>query len=97
MEENMRGRHMDVLEHWRDAVVREGEKTYESEDFPNEVYDMSLTKTCLLQCHAAAEDGVDSAEANSPLTVRQRFCQQCHDYADARPNCWDCHREGSER
>jgi hypothetical protein len=90
VEKNMRARHMGLLEAWRDAVVRDGEQTYDSQDYPGDSYEMSLTKTCLLQCHGPA-----AVEEGSATTVRQSFCQQCHDYADVRPNCWDCHLEGS--
>ena len=43
----MRAHHMQLLDGWRDAVVREGRRTYTSRDFPGRSYEMSLTKTCL--------------------------------------------------
>jgi hypothetical protein len=90
IEKDMRARHMQVIDEWRDAVVREGiTEEYESEDFPGESYVRSLTKTCLLECHA--HDG----RADEGLSVQQRFCNECHQYANVRPNCWDCHLEGS--
>ncbi len=93
VEKNMRARHMQVLDEWRDAVVRDGKKMYQSQDYrdpdtdePIE-YEMSLTNTCL-KCHA-------SADPESTVSVQQRFCNECHQYANIRPNCWDCHLEGS--
>ncbi len=44
----MTANHMDLLNDWRDQVVREGVLQYTSAS--GEVYDMSLTKTCL-NCH----------------------------------------------
>ena len=29
-------------------------------------------------------------------TSRENFCARCHDYADVRPACWDCHVEPDE-
>jgi hypothetical protein len=75
--EYMIGSHMELLNQWRDAVVREGERMYHSFSFPDaEPVAMSLTGTCL-RCH----------------TSRENFCTKCHDYANVDPTCWDCHVE----
>ncbi len=93
VEKNMVARHMDLLDQWRNTVVRgDGQKQYhESEDFPGERYEMSLTTTCM-RCH----------------TSRETFCTRCHEYANVLPlgpwrksatakraprgiGCWDCH------
>lgn len=98
VEQNMRARHMEVIDEWRNEVVRKGTTDkYESADYPGEFYERSLTKTCLLQCHANAQAEAMTTQAAQVLTVRQQFCQQCHNYANVRPNCWDCHLEGSQR
>jgi hypothetical protein len=89
VEKDMRARHMQVIDEWRDTVVRDGvAEKYESQDFPGEAYERSLTKTCLMQCHATAEGGEGA-------TVQDRFCNECHQYANIRPYCWDCHLKGS--
>jgi hypothetical protein len=74
--EYMRASHMDLLNHWRDDLVREGITEYTSTSGANAgtSYYPSLTKTCL-SCH---ED-------------RDGFCMQCHEYADVEPTCWQCH------
>ena len=36
---------------------------------------MSLSGTCLGTCH----------------TDKTTFCDRCHDYADVKPTCWNCH------
>jgi hypothetical protein len=27
---------------------------------------------------------------------KEEFCDQCHDYAGVKPNCWDCHNVPEE-
>jgi len=44
--------HMDLLNQWRDAVIRDGEKEYTSTT--GETYAMSLTGTCM-KCHPNRE------------------------------------------
>ena len=75
----MRGHHMDLLEEWRNEVVRDGNaEKYESESSGKE-YEKSLTKTCLMQCHLTGD------------VRKEDFCGKCHAYADVHPTCWDCH------
>ncbi len=70
--------HMDLLNEWRDKVVREDQRYFVKNG--NFVYhkgqklEMSLTLACL-KCHANKE----------------KFCDQCHNYLDVKPYCWDCH------
>ena len=74
----MKASHMELLNDWRDRVVREGERFIEIDGLPNPdaadgKWEMSLTNTCL-KCHD-----------------RELSCKRCHDYASVRPYCWDCH------
>ena len=69
----MKTSHMRLLLDWRQAVVREGARDYVTPD--GRRYAMSLTNTCLRQCH----------------TVKADFCDRCHNYAAVSPPCWDCH------
>lgn len=71
----MRAKHMDLLNEWRDDVVRGADREYMSEEFPGQVFDKSLTDTCLEQCHTNKAD----------------FCDLCHTYVNVEPGCWDCH------
>ena len=50
----MTANHMDLLNQWRDAVVRDGDFEYTS-SATGEVYLRSLTKTCL-DCHDNREE-----------------------------------------
>jgi hypothetical protein len=72
----MAANHQQLLDHWRDAVVREGKVTHTSTD--GTVHEMSLQRSCL-KCHGN----------------RQAFCDRCHDYADVRLTCWNCHLDSS--
>ena len=76
--EYMIANHMDLLNEWRDKVVRQNIRFLEKDGKPlmikNKRAEMSLTKTCLC-CHNNKKD----------------FCDQCHIYLDVSPYCWDCH------
>jgi len=79
--EYMKTEHMQLLNMWRDTVVREGKRTYIS---PNgKSYNMSLSsgENSCLGCH------VDKAQ----------FCDKCHTYASVAPYCWDCHIDPKEK
>jgi len=70
----MRVAHMDLLLGWRDGKVREQRRKYTAYD--GKIYDVSLTRTCLMQCHGSKE----------------KFCDRCHAYAGvSAPDCWKCH------
>ncbi len=47
--EYMKSLHMDLLNEWRDSVVRKGVRTYTS-NADHHQYDMSLQNTCM-KCH----------------------------------------------
>ncbi|MHC4827694.1 MAG: sulfate reduction electron transfer complex DsrMKJOP subunit DsrJ [Planctomycetota bacterium] len=51
--EYMTANHMDLLNQWRDAVVREGRREHTS-SLTGETYEMSLTGTCL-GCHTSRD------------------------------------------
>lgn len=67
----MRARHMQLLNDWRNAVVREGRHVYTNAK--GRTYVMSLTGTCL-GCHSKAEfcDRCHTAMDVSPT------CWNCH-------------------
>jgi hypothetical protein len=70
----MRELHMELLDDWRETVVRDNQRQFTA--FNGKVYDKSLTRTCLAQCH----------------TDKSEFCDRCHTYAGVSgPYCWDCH------
>jgi hypothetical protein len=76
----MRASHMDLLNEWRDDVVRLDDRWYSFTVGGEEVtVQKSLTITCL-DCHSNKAD----------------FCDTCHTYMAVDPYCWDCHVEPKE-
>jgi hypothetical protein len=70
----MKSSHMKLLYEWRDQAVRRGDRVYTAHD--GRKYEISLTGTCLRQCH---ED-------------KAGFCDRCHAFNGVPgPNCWECH------
>ena len=70
--EYMRDSHMDLLDSWRDAVIRDGKHVYVSTSGAH--YDISLTNTCL-KCHAEREQFCDKCHEYVSLTP---FCWDYH-------------------
>ncbi|MBI5527442.1 MAG: sulfate reduction electron transfer complex DsrMKJOP subunit DsrJ [Deltaproteobacteria bacterium] len=70
--EYMRDSHMDLLNQWRDAVVREGKHTYVSEGGAR--HEMSLTNSCM-KCHADRAQFCDRCHVYLSLNP---FCWDCH-------------------
>ena len=69
--EYMKAYHMDMLNDWRDLVVREDKRFMQ---FQGKKIEMSLSRTCM-KCHTSKKD----------------FCDECHNYLDVVPYCWECH------
>lgn len=68
----MKAEHMQLLDHWRDTVVRDAERMYVS---PNgETYNMSLSNTCMT-CHSKKEEFCD--RCHDYASVRP-YCWDCH-------------------
>jgi hypothetical protein len=78
--EYMTANHMDLLNQWRDSVVRDGNRLYHSRDFPGETFPMSLSDYSVQSCMTCHND-------------KAAFCDQCHNYVGVNPYCWDCHVE----
>jgi hypothetical protein len=70
--EYMRASHMDLLNQWRDAVVRRGERIFVASD--GKEYKMSLSATCL-DCHSDKEGFCD--KCHNYMSV-DPYCFDCH-------------------
>jgi hypothetical protein len=70
--EFMTGNHMQLLDVWRDTVVREGNRVYENPE--GERYTMSLTNTCL-DCHSNKTEFCDRCHNYASVTP---YCWDCH-------------------
>ncbi len=70
--EYMKAEHMQLLDVWREAVVRTGERIYVNPD--GKEYNMSLSNTCL-DCHANKTEFCD--RCHNYASVRP-YCWDCH-------------------
>ncbi len=71
--EFMRSSHMELLDQWRDTVVRDDVRSYVSQ-LSGKTYTMSLTDTCL-DCHAKKEQFCDACHTYSAVDP---YCWTCH-------------------
>jgi hypothetical protein len=70
--EFMKAEHMQLLDVWRDSVVRRGDRTYVSPS--GQEYNMSLSNTCL-DCHSNKAEFCD--RCHNYASVRP-YCWDCH-------------------
>jgi len=68
----MTANHQALLNTWRNAVVRDGERTYVSTTGTE--HEMSLTGTCM-RCHTSSEGFCNRCHDYAGVTVR---CWDCH-------------------
>lgn len=68
----MRAWHMDLLNAWRDDVVRQGDRTFTGDD--GTVHEKSLTRTCL-DCHDDKVAFCDRCHSYASVDVG---CWDCH-------------------
>jgi hypothetical protein len=70
--EYMRANHMQLLDSWRDKVLREGNLVYESTS--GKKYIMSLQNTCM-HCHSNKKEFCDRCHN---YTNVKPYCWSCH-------------------
>lgn len=70
--EYMKAYHMDLLNQWRDTVVRRGERVYTAPD--GRTFNMSLSKTCM-DCHYNKTEFCD--RCHNAMAV-DPYCWNCH-------------------
>ena len=68
----MRTLHMDILDDWRDEVVREGSR-YTLTESGNK-FEMSLSNTCI-SCHSNKKEFCDRCHDYLAVTP---YCWECH-------------------
>jgi hypothetical protein len=68
----MKAEHMQLLDVWREAVVRRGERIYVSPD--GKEYNMSMSNTCL-DCHSNKTEFCDRCHNYASV---QPYCWDCH-------------------
>jgi hypothetical protein len=69
----MKANHMDLLNQWRNLVVREGYREYTAQK-DGHTYEMSLTNTCL-KCHSNYQDFCNRCHTYQEV---RPFCWDCH-------------------
>jgi len=70
--ETMRSSHMELLNSWRDSVVRRAERTYRSRD--GRTFTMSLSGTCM-RCHPNKAEFCDACHTDLAVSP---YCWECH-------------------
>jgi hypothetical protein len=95
----MKAWHMQLLDGWRNTVVRDGDRYYKSNQ---KTWDMGLLERWR---HIVVGEGEEYYKTSSgkvfykSLQVtcmdchsnKSKFCDQCHNYMGVTPYCWDCH------
>ena len=87
----MRANHMQLLDEWRDSVVRKGNSLYKASDGKN--YVMSLQNTCM-NCHSDKNETCNACHNNIAI---KHTCDGCHNSIAVKPYCWDCHIAPKEK
>lgn len=95
--------HMQLLDEWRDEVVRDGERYYNTD---RKTWEMSWDKRLMYEWRQfVVGDSKRDKKARigkvyfKSLQVtcmdchsnKSKFCDQCHNYMGVTPYCWDCH------
>jgi len=65
--------HMDLLNEWRDEVVRDGTRDYVSTS-NGKTFDMSLSRTCM-DCHSNKAEFCDACHTYLAVSP---YCWDCH-------------------
>ncbi len=89
----MRANHMQLLDDWRNSVVRGDSATdriYTSITYGTK-HDKSLSSTGSSLVSSGEKQSCMSCHSN-----KEEFCDACHDYASVKPYCWTCHIEPKE-
>lgn len=68
----MKDTHMQLLEEWRQSVVRDGTRMYVASD--GKKYDISLTNTCM-KCHSNKKEFCDQCHNYAGVSPN---CWDCH-------------------
>ena len=68
----MKEKHMQVLDGWRNSVVREGQRVYVNESGKH--FEMSLSNSCL-ECHTNKAEFCDKCHVYASVNP---YCWDCH-------------------
>ncbi len=100
--------HMQLLETWRNDVVRDGDRYYNTNEnlWWDYTFDPRFIEVWRRFYTSSEEQGTGMAGKihykSLQMTCmdchsnKSKFCDQCHDYMGVKPYCWDCHVEPKE-
>ncbi len=71
--EEMRAEHMQLLNQWRNDVLRDGDRGFVVE-IDGKMYQKSLMNTCM-KCHTSKENFCDKCHAYASVSP---YCWDCH-------------------
>jgi len=101
--------HMQLLDNWRQEVVRDGDRYYNTNE--NLWWDYSLDSRILESWRrlVTASDQDEAPGATGKIyykslqvtcmdchSNKSKFCDECHNYLGVAPYCWDCHIQPKE-
>ncbi len=90
----MRARHMDLLDDWRNEVVRDTDRFYKDEHGQERIW-KDLAKAGDVQMDAKVQKSLSNTCVKCHSNY-QEFCNACHASNSIVPYCWDCHLNFSE-
>ena len=104
----MKSSHMQILDDWRTAVVREGERFILLPDPEDKALEMQVVdelRDRILPMRRRLQVGSQGRLFEMSLqktcldchSSKKDFCDQCHNYVAVTPFCWDCHVEPEEK
>ncbi|MBI5213523.1 MAG: sulfate reduction electron transfer complex DsrMKJOP subunit DsrJ [Nitrospirae bacterium] len=70
--EFMKAEHMQMLNDWRDAAIREGKRIYVNSE--GKIFNISLQNTCM-NCHSNKKEFCDKCHAYAAV---KPYCWTCH-------------------
>lgn len=70
--EFMKAEHMQLLNDWRDAAIREGKRIYVNSE--GKIFNISLQNTCM-NCHSNKKDFCDKCHTYAAV---KPYCWTCH-------------------
>ena len=69
----MRSSHMNLLDDWREQVVRDGERIHVG--LGGKTYERNLSATCIMSCHSNREEFCDRCHGYVGV---EPYCWDCH-------------------
>ena len=80
--EEMKKDHMQILDGWRNSVVRDAQRVYVNDS--GKEFNMSLSNTCL-ECHSNKADFCDKCHVYASVNP---YCWDCHLTPETNKNFW---------